>query len=78
MAEELEKALREEPEETMKEGEEQNMNYDITFCNRDCNNKKCQRNLKYVDKRKMFECKPFISMAEWKDCKDFKGEGKNV
>lgn len=54
------------------------MNYDITFCNRDCNNKGCQRNLKYVDKRKMSECKPFISMAEWKDCKDFKGEGKNV
>lgn len=54
------------------------MNYDITFCNRDCNNKGCQRNLKYVDKRKMFECKPFVSMAEWKDCKDFKGEGKNV
>lgn len=52
--------------------------YGITMQELQAINKKCQRNLKYVDKRKMFECKPFISMAEWKDCKDFKGEGKNV
>ena len=54
------------------------MTYDITFCSRDCNNKQCQRNLKYIDKTKLYSSTPFISVADWKNCKDFKGEGKNV
>lgn len=52
------------------------MNYDITFCNRDCDNRQCKRNLKYVNRRKLFRNKLFISIAEWKDCKDFKREEK--
>lgn len=57
------------------------MTYDITFCSRDCNNKQCQRNLKYIDKTNLYSSPPFISVADWKDCKDFKdfkGEEKNV
>lgn len=54
------------------------MTYDITFCSRDCNNKQCQRNLKYIDKTKLYSSTPFISVADWENCKDFKGEGKNV
>ena len=53
------------------------MTYDITFCSRDCNNKQCQRNLKYIDKTKLYSSTPFISVADWKDCKDFKGEENN-
>ena len=48
--------------------------YDITFCNRDCNNKQCQRNLKYIDKIKLSRYKPYISISDWKNCKDFKGD----
>ena len=54
------------------------MNYDITFCNRDCKNKQCKRNLKCIDKTKLYSSTPFISVADWKDCKYFKRGEKNV
>ena len=50
------------------------MIYDITFCNRDCNNKQCQRNLKYIDRIRISIFKPYISISAWKNCKDFKGD----
>ena len=48
------------------------MNYDITFCSRDCNNEKCERNYNYVDKVKLIIVKPYVSIASFDDCKEFK------
>ena len=47
------------------------MNYDITFCSRDCSNEKCERNYNYVDKVKLIMVKPYVSMASFDDCKEF-------
>lgn len=44
------------------------MTYDITFCNRECNNKECKRNLKYINLPKNI----FISIADFNECEDFK------
>lgn len=44
------------------------MMYDITFCNRECNNKECERNLKYINIPKNI----LISVANFTVCKDFK------
>lgn len=52
-------------------------NYDITFCSRSCNNKQCERNLKYIDKTRLYSYKPFISIANFQNCKNFKGEDNN-
>lgn len=41
------------------------MSYDITFCDRECNNKNCKRNLAYVDKKLIT---PLISIAEFNKC----------
>lgn len=46
------------------------MNYDITFCNRDCDNRQCKRNLKYVNKTELNKTKPYISISDFKECKE--------
>lgn len=48
------------------------MNYDITFCNRECENKKCERNFKYVDIMDLASVKPYVSIASFDECEDFK------
>ena len=52
-------------------------NYDITFCSRSCDNKQCERTLKYIDKTRLYSYKPFISIANFQNCKNFKGEDNN-
>ena len=47
------------------------MNYDITFCLRNCNNKECKRNFNYIDKEQIFKVKPYVSMSDFYDCKEF-------
>lgn len=48
------------------------MNCDITFCNRECSNKKCERNLKYINKKELYTIKPYISIANFDKCKNYK------
>lgn len=49
------------------------MNYDITFCNRNCNNKECKRNLESIKLPKDI----FVSIANFKECKNFKEKKEN-
>ena len=46
------------------------MNYDITFCNRDCKNKQCKRNLKYINRTELNKTKQYISISDFKECKE--------
>ena len=50
------------------------MNYDITFCSRDCSNKKCERNFNYLNKEKLMITKPYVSIASFDDCEEFQKE----
>lgn len=45
--------------------------YDITFCARECNNNKCERNKKRL-KGWIYP----VSMAYFNECKDYKKEKK--
>ena len=47
------------------------MNYDITFCSRNCGNEKCKRNFNYIDKGKLFIAKPLVSIANFDNCEEF-------
>lgn len=47
------------------------ISYDITFCSRECGNKSCVRNLKYIDKKDLFKVKPLISVSTFDKCKDY-------
>lgn len=47
------------------------MNYDITFCSRNCGNKNCERNFNYVNKIELMITKPYVSIAEFNDCEEF-------
>lgn len=50
--------------------------YDITFCNKNCNNKKCERNFNFVDKTKLMLVKPYVSIASFDKCEEFEERGK--
>jgi hypothetical protein len=47
------------------------INYDITYCNRDCANKECRRN-----KANLPAGEIYVSMAEFADCHEYKEEEK--
>lgn len=47
------------------------MNCDITFCNRECANKECERNLKYINLGELAKIKPLVSMANFAKCKGY-------
>lgn len=49
--------------------------YDITFCNRNCNNEKCERNFNFVDKTKLMLVKPYVSIASFDKCEEFEERG---
>ena len=44
------------------------MNWDITFCDRECGNMNCKRNLDYIDKKIL---PPLISVATFDKCNDY-------
>ena len=54
------------------------MNYDITFCSRDCDNKKCKRNLKYVNRTELNKTKQYISISDFKECKEIEEKSEEV
>lgn len=50
-------------------------NYDITFCNNiNCKNKECYRNQRNYIWNDVFMTKPYISIAEFKDCEYWEEE----
>lgn len=54
------------------------MNYDITFCNRDCKNKQCKRNLKYINRTELNKTKQYISISDFKGCKEIEEKSEEV
>ena len=49
---------------------------DMTFCSRDCANKKCKRNKQNIDKPKELEWMP-VAYSDFKDCEKYKGGEQN-
>jgi len=45
---------------------------DITFCSRECKNRKCERNKKNINKPKHLAWMP-VAYSDFKDCANYKG-----